>query len=109
MRLSAWSTGVGVLMIAFPMSMRYVLADTSTAKPIASDVDSARVSDLSLDSIAAPIRSIHSSPGQPFSTVALPKTTKAKLPRGSLFHPKAPNVHTRPKKKKSSFWPFGRK
>jgi hypothetical protein len=111
MRLSAWSTGVGVLMIAFPISLRCARADAPIAKPLALSTDSARVSELSIERFAAPIRSIDSSSaGQPVWTVALPKTTKVKLPRGSLIHPKAPNVHTRPKKKKSSsWWPFGRK
>jgi hypothetical protein len=109
MRLSAWSTGVGVLMIAFPISLRCARADAPNAKPIASGTRSATVSDLSLERIAPPSGSIHSSSGQPLWTVALPQFTKVGLSRGSFIHPNPPKIHTRPKKKKTSWWPFGRK
>jgi hypothetical protein len=109
MRLSAWSTGVGVLMVAFPISVRCSLADVPNARPIAAKTGSATASELSLEHIAASIRSPHSSLSQPISTVAHSQYTKVGIPRGSLMHPKPPKIHTRPKKKKASWWPFGRK
>jgi hypothetical protein len=96
-------------MIAFPVSVRCALADAPHATPIAAGTDSAAVSDLSLERIAAPSWSNHSSSGQPIWTVALPQYTKVSVPRGSFMHPKPPKIHTRPKKKKTSWWPFGRK
>jgi hypothetical protein len=96
-------------MIAFPISLRCALADAPNAKPIASGTGSATVSDLSLERIAPPSGSIHSSSGQPLWTVALPQFTKVGLSRGSFIHPNPPKIHTRPKKKKTSWWPFGRK
>jgi hypothetical protein len=105
MRISAWSTGVGVLVIAFPITVRSVLAEAPIAAPIASATKSATISDLWLDRNSGTLS--HS--GQPVSTVALPHTTKVGFPKGSMIHPKPPKIHTRPKKKKGGFWPFGRK
>jgi hypothetical protein len=104
MRLSAWSTGIGVLMIAFPITVRNALAEAPTAAPIASDTKSAMISDLWLDHNSGSLS--HS--GQPVSTVAQ-HTTKVGFSKGSMIHPKAPKIHTRPKKKKGGFWPFGHK
>jgi hypothetical protein len=110
MRLSTWSIGVGVLMVAFPMSKRCARAEAPHASVNASPIESAKAGDLKLDRIA-PAASIGSSSDQPIWTVAFMQHTKNKssLKRGSILHPKAPNLHTRPVKKKSALWPFGGK
>ncbi len=90
-------------MVAFLMSTRCTRADTPAARVNASPIESAKATDVLFDRIPAPN---YSSSNQPIWKVVLSKRTKVS---GSLFHPKAPNIHTRPKKKKSSWFKFGRK
>ena len=105
MRLIAWTVSVGVLMFAFPMTMRCARAGGSEAIGTQTLIESASPGDAAAGRLAVPIPSRTESP---VLNVGIPKRTKTGL-GGSLFRPKAPNIHTRPAKKKSSWWPFGRK
>lgn len=95
-------------MISFPMTIHEVRAEAADGTVKASPIASARPAGLLLDRIAGPIPS---SSQLPLLTVAVPQRHTVSFPRGgSMIHPKAPNIHTRPKKKKSaSWWPFGHK
>jgi hypothetical protein len=105
MRFTAWSVSVSVLMFAFPMTMRCARAGSSEAIGTPTLIESARSGDVAPGRLAVPIPSTKE---PPVWDVKLPKRTKTGL-GGTLFRPKAPNIHTRPAKKKSSWWPFGKK
>jgi hypothetical protein len=108
MRVSTWLIGAGVLMVAFPMSTRCALANPPNASVNASPIESAKAADVMPDRVAAPIASARSSSNQSIWTVGFMQKKKGSYSHGML-HPKAPNIHTRPVKKKSAWWPFGGK
>jgi hypothetical protein len=108
MRLSTWSIGAGVLMVAFPMSTPCALANAPDAIVNASPIESAKAVNVALDRFAVPIASAHSSAHESIWTVGFMQKKKGNYPHGML-HPKPPNIHTRPVKKKSAWWPFGGK
>jgi hypothetical protein len=103
MRLWTGSSGVGVLMIAFLIATRSAMAQTPAAGENIRLIGPAKSTGFS------PIGAATSSADQAISTVALPMHNSIGFPRNSAFHPKAPNIHTRPKKKNTSWWPFGKK
>jgi hypothetical protein len=105
MRFTAWSVSVGVLMVAFPMTMRCARAGSSEGIGSPTLIESARPGDVAPGRFAVPIPSTKE---PPVWDVKLPQRTRTGL-GGTLFRPTAPNIHTRPKKKKSSWWPFGKK
>jgi hypothetical protein len=103
MRLSTWTISAAILMVAFPMSLRNVRADVSL-------LDSAKSTGVLGNGVAATIGAARSTSNPPIVSVALPQKKTLTFPRtGNIFRPKAPNIHTHPKKKSSSWWPFGKK
>jgi hypothetical protein len=108
MRLLAWSSGVGVLVIAFLISTRSTMAATPDANGNVSLIEKSARSTVS-DRFTVPLGPVHSSSAEPMLTVAVPKIHRIGIPRNSMLHPKVPNIHTRPKKKNNSWWPFGKK
>jgi hypothetical protein len=103
-----WSLGSGVLTVAFLIASRSAVAEAPTAslRPI----ESTNSGNL-FDRLTSPLGAAHSSKDTPIQTVAVPPRKSISFPRSSpsMLHPKAPNIHTRPKKQSKMWWPFGHK
>jgi hypothetical protein len=109
MRFWTWSSGFGVLMIAFLIATRSAVAQAPSAEENVRPIESAKTTGFSFDRFASPIGATKSTTDQTITTVAVPPRKSINFQRASMFRPKAPNIHTRPKKKKTSWWPFGKK
>ena len=91
MRFRTTSLGVAVFVMAFPIAACCARADGA---------ESAKLSTHNA--------ALHASSCASLVPVRLPIKPKVGL-GSSKIHPRAPMIHTRPTKKKSSWWPFGRK
>jgi len=106
-RWTGWF-GSGVLVVAFLIKTRSAVAEAPSAslRPI----ESASSGNL-FDRLISPLGAAHSSKDTPIQTVAVPPRKSISFPRSSpsMLHPKAPNIHTRPKKQSKMWFPFGHK
>ena len=107
MRRWTWSLAAGVLVVAFLIATRSVVADTPNAGVSITPIESAGSGSL-FDRFASPLGAAHSATQPPIETVAITPRKSVTFQRASMLHPKAPNIHTRPKKSKM-WWPFGKK
>jgi hypothetical protein len=105
MRRWTWSLAAGVLVVAFLIATRSVVADTPNAGVSITPIESAGSGSL-FDRFASPLGAGKSAP---IETVAVMPRKSVTFQRASMLHPKAPNIHTRPKKKSKMWWPFGKK
>jgi hypothetical protein len=71
-------------------------------------IESARSGSL-FDRLTSPLGSARSSTQTPIQTVAVPPRKSISMPGSSMFRPKVPNIHTRPKKPSKMWFPFGHK
>jgi hypothetical protein len=108
MRLWTWSFGSCVLVIALLIATRSAVAEAPSAS--LTPIESASSGNL-FGRLTSPLGAAHSSKDTPIQTVAVPPRKSISFPRSSpsMLHPKAPNIHTRPKKQSKMWWPFGHK
>jgi hypothetical protein len=108
MRRWTSSLGAGVLVVAFLIVTRSAVAEAPNAGTSLTPIESASSGSL-FGRLTAPLGAASSSAQTPIQTVAIPPHKSVSFPHTSMFRPKAPNIHTRPKKKSTSWWPFGKK
>ena len=97
MRRSATSIGVGVLMIAFPMSIRYVRAEAADGQAKIVPIESAKPNGALLDRIAGPDAGLSH---LPLLTVGVPLRHTVSFPRGRFHDPSESTQYPHPAKKK---------
>lgn len=109
MRLLKLSLGAGVLVVAFLITTPSCRAEAPLATVPARPIEAAKTGSPFLAGLATPLQAFNKSAGHSTLTVGIPPHKSVTFPRGTAFRPTPPNIHTRPKKKKSSWWPFSRK
>jgi hypothetical protein len=94
--------------VAFLVATRSARAEAPNAGVTITPIESATPGNL-FDRLTSPLGVGHSSNDTSIQTVAIFPRKSVTMARKSGFRPTPPNIHTRPPKKSSSWWPFGHK
>lgn len=98
------SFGSGVVIAAFLFATRSAVAEAPSVS--LTPIESASSGNV-FNRLTSPLGAAHASKDTPIQTVGF--MPKRKSISSSMMHPKAPNIHTRPKKQSKMWWPFGHK
>src|ERR1700685_2961730 len=101
----AGTAAVAVLVVALPLWMRAASADEPHPSFLGGSGSSPNSGQFAQKLVGSRPRYL----GEQTARAVPLQSGRVSLPRGGLIRPKPPNIHTRPKKKSTTWWPFGRK